>query len=500
MKKLTNTHFSDEKLDLDYLVFNLPRFRTQMLEVAEILHKYGFNSKSYDFETEEYSTILYDKTFTHSITFILENDCWNKDNLSIHFKASNSRRIYELIKRGIFSISQLNCSKFSVNRIDIQYVKSTTHYDSNYEVNLMKFYKESKQTFQTKFKGQPAFIDKFDKSIVLGDRRSSYFLRIYPLESNSALKFELEIKKQTAQKLGLLLQRGYFTEFESMVSIKYFNHLKKSLSLKTDFTYWLLDSLRLKSPKPKTHLVSSYLKSYFLTETNFEELQFYRLLQFISFIRSYSPLGKQERLNDQLYITVQFKLVDFMKTLQVNINSYQRKQFLQFFDDLMGLPPYSQQFADRTFRKLLFFPVVNAIQETTNGPWYIQIAVAEPLMKNYYPFHFPPSFFVYTSTINLQVKLSIIRSFGQEPSSKKTYLIQSFRNKYKKRSNSIQAQVKQEILEQFKELLKYKIIQPNFKILINSNNNNYFVNKPDIQLKDIQEAKVIYFYEIIYPI
>ena len=117
-----------------------------------------------------------------------------------------------------------------------------------------------------------------------------------------------------------------------------------------------------------------------------------------------------------------------MKSVKNNLNSYQRKQFLQFFDDLMGLPPYSQQFSDKKFRKLLFFPVVNAIQETKNGPWYIQIAVAEPLMKNYYPFHFPPSFFVYTSTINLQVKLSIIRSFGKKSSSKKTYLIQSFLN------------------------------------------------------------------------
>ena len=231
-----------------------------------------------------------------------------------------------------------------------------------------------------------------------------------------------------------------------------------------------------------------------------EELQFYRLLQFISFVRFYSELGKEEILNDQLYITVQFQLVDFMKSVKNNLNSYQRKQFLQFFDDLMGLPPYSQQFSDKKFRKLLFFPVVNAIQETKNGPWYIQIAVAEPLMKNYYPFHFPPSFFVYTSTINLQVKLSIIRSFGKESSSKKTYLIQSFLNQYKKRSNSIQAQVKQAILEQFNDLLKYKIIQPKFKFSMNSNHNNSFVTKEDIQLKDIQTANLIYFYEIIYPI
>ena len=494
MPKTQNINFSDEKLGLDYLVFNLPRFRTRMLEVAEIFHKYRFNSRTYNVDTEKYSTILYNKTFTHSLTFTLENEPWNKDNLSIHFKASNSRRIYFFIKSGVFSISQLNCPSLSVNRIDIQYIRP----NENDDTDLMDFFEESRQTFQTNFKGQPAFINKLDKSLILGDRQdSSYFVRIYPIESNSALKFELEIKKRAAKKLGLFLLHSVFTEFESMVSKNYFNHLKKSLSLQTCFIHWLLDSLRLKLPKPKTHLVGSYLKKYFLTQTTFEDLQFYRLLQFISFVRSYSESGQKEILNDQLYITVQFQLADFMKALQVNINSYQRKQFLQFFDDLMGLPPYSQQFSHQKFRKLLFFPVVNAIQETKNGPWYIQIAVAEPLMKNYYPFHFPPSFFVYTSTINLQVKLSIIRSFGQESSSKKTYLIQSFLNQYKKRSHSIQAQVKKEILDQFNNLLKSKIIEPRFQVSVNGNN---FITKENIQLQDIQAAKVIYFYEIIYPI
>ena len=371
MSKSLNINFSDEKLDLDYLVFNLPRFRTRMLKVAKIFHKYGFNSRTYNADTGKYSTILYEKTFTHWATFTLENNLWNKDNLSIHLKASNSRRIYYFIKKGIFSISQLNCPSLSVNRIDIQYIRP----NENYDTNLMDFFKESKQTFQANFNGQPAFVDKLDKSLILGDRDSSYFVRIYSIESNSALKFELEIKKRAAQKLGLFLQRSLFTEFESMVSKKYFNRLKKSLSLQTCFTHWLLDSLRLKLTKPKNHLVGSYLKNNFLTQTNSEELQFYRLLQFISFVRSCPELGKKEILNDQLYITVQFQLVDFMKTLQVNLNSYQRKQFLQFFDDLMSLPPYSVQFSDQKFRKLLFFPVVNAIQQTKNGPWHIKISV-----------------------------------------------------------------------------------------------------------------------------
>lgn len=64
MPKTQNINFSYEKLGLDYLAFNLPRFRLRMLEVAEMFHKYGFNSRTYNVDTEKYSTILYNKTFT----------------------------------------------------------------------------------------------------------------------------------------------------------------------------------------------------------------------------------------------------------------------------------------------------------------------------------------------------------------------------------------------------------------------------------------------------
>ena len=59
-------------------------------------------------------------------------------------------------------------------------------------------------------------------------------------------------------------------------------------------------------------------------------------------------------------------------------------------------------------------------------------------------------------------KLSIIRSFAQEDSLQKTYVLQRFLNQYAKQSNSIQAQVKREPLQEFQNLLKYEIIQPKF--------------------------------------
>lgn len=132
--------------------------------------------------------------------------------------------------------------------------------------------------------------------------------------------------------------------------------------------------------------------------------------------------------NKLINSTVQFRLLDFMITVNSQANTYQRQQFLQFFNQLQSLPPFREEFADRNFRQLLFFPVVNAIQETKRGPWIIQIAVAEPLMKDSYTFHLPLSFFTYSNTINLDVKLSIIQALAQEYSIQKTYYVQSFLN------------------------------------------------------------------------
>ena len=94
-----------------------------MLEVAEIFYKYRFNSLTFNIDTEKYSTIFYNNKFLNLLTFTLEINPWNKDNLSIHFKSTNYLRIYFLIKENIFSLSELNCPNISINRIDIQCIK-----------------------------------------------------------------------------------------------------------------------------------------------------------------------------------------------------------------------------------------------------------------------------------------------------------------------------------------------------------------------------------------
>ena len=76
--------------------------------------------------------------------------------------------------------------------------------------------------------------------------------------------------------------------------------------------------------------------------------------------------------------------------------------------------------------------------------------------------------------------------------------IKSFRNRFSKQRNSIQAQVKREIIQEFNTLIQYKIIEPKF--LFQLKDNQQLIYKEDIQLRDIQSSEFIYFYEILHSI
>lgn len=481
-------NFKDQNFSLDYLTLNIPNSVSRISEFAEIFFRYGFNSKVFYVEINEHQTILEDKKLFHTLTFRLESDSWNKKTVFIQFSGHNSRRLYFLITNGYFSTSLLNCQNIKIGRIDIQFIRPNKTNDTDVNQFLEKSLQVCKDAIPQRDKNGNI------QTLAISKREYAYYRRIYKMDS--ALKFELEIKKRPAQYFGLLLLNASYQEFEDYLSKSFFKHFWKSIFLETCFTDWLNYFLRAHSNKSQKHFVTSYLQKYFLSQATSEKIQFYRLLQFISFVRTYS--GKKEIVNGQIYITVQFRLLDFMKTVNCQANTYQRQQFLQFFNQLQGLPPFKEKFTERNFRQLLFFPVVNTIQETKRGPWIIQIAVAEHLMKDTYPFHLPSSFFTYSNVISLDVKLSIIQTLAQDYSIQKTYYVQSFLNQFAKRRHSIQAKIKRQIIHEFHNLLKYKIIQSRF--LFQAKDNQQIIQKDFIEIQDIKSSKFIIFYEVITPI
>lgn len=485
MSKLID--FKNQSLNLDYLTFNLPNSRQRIEEFGLIFFKYGFNSKIYDDQIETTQPVFQDESLNYTLTFRLEKESWNKQTLLIQFSGINARFIYRLLKIEDFSLSELNCQDLRVGRIDINFIRINQAEDSTF----MEFFDKSEETFKNRYK--TGTTENRGNTLFLGTRKSDYSARIY--SKDSALKFELEIKKLKAKDLGDLVLRNSLLEFERVVVKNFFNYFSKSLNLETCFTDWLNSFFRLSHIKPNQHLVASYMQKHFLTPTSEEKLQFYRFLQFLSFVRNYQ--GDKTILNCQTYTTVEFKLTDFMKAVSSTPNTYQRDKFLKFFEELQGLPPFRERFAEIKFRRLLFFPVMNTFQDTERGPWIIQISIAEQLLEDSYSFHFPPTFLYYSNKRDLKVKLSIILIIAQESSLEKIYPIQDFLSEFEKRNNSIKSKVKQNIHQQFQDLLKYKIIQNRFIVEFEIDGKIIRKHKDNIQLEDIHSAKYIYFYDNI---
>lgn len=409
MNKILN--FQSLNIELDYLTLNLANSRSRLEEIAEIFFQLGFNSYAYDDEKQTNKTILQNEEHCYFITFRLEKNRWNKETLLIQISGENSRRFYQILKNQEFSLSELNCQALTIGRINLHFIRKNQKQDSP----LIDSFEKSKKICQGKRKkaliipNSNSDNDNFEYfSLVIGSRGSDYYARVY--QQAFALKFELEIKKGASREFGVLLVHKSFLEFETQLTKQFLSYFITYLNLEYSYTYWLVHQARIMKDKPTEFLVGSYMEKHFLTLSKDETITFYRLLQFLSFVRAYQM--KEIDVIGQTYCAVEFKLSNFMLAVGSSKNTYQRDKFREFFEDLQGFPPFREKFAKRKFRKLLFFPVVNSIQKTERGPWIIQVAIAEQLLVYSYLFQFPSSFFKESNGRNLDIKLSIVLAFA----------------------------------------------------------------------------------------
>lgn len=203
----------------------------QISEFAEIFFRYGFNSQVFYVATNESQNILEDKRLFHILTFRLENDYWNKETVCIQYIRPNKTNNTDMDE---FLEKSLQVSKDGVPRRD------------------------ENANIQT---------------LAIGKRENAYYIRIYKMDS--ALKFELEIKKRPAQHLGLLLVKGSCQEFENYIPKSFVKRFWKSIFLETYFIDWLNYFLRAHFNEPKKYWVTFYLQKYFLIQTTEEPTYIY---------------------------------------------------------------------------------------------------------------------------------------------------------------------------------------------------------------------------------
>jgi hypothetical protein len=299
----------------------------------------------------------------------------------------------------------------------------------------------------------------------------------------------LEIKKYKAKQLTSFLIHNSFVEFENSIVESFFRYLKTTLVFDTCYTDWLLLRLR-DTKKPTSHLVSNYLNKNLITDSMADRLTLYRMLQFLSFTRTRH--FKKEILNGELYYTFSFPLLDFAKQINLHsLNTYQRKNLLEFFYKLQSLPTIFKWFSDFEFRSILLFPVIRIENKTSkHTKLMIHITVSESFYNLQYPFHFPKTFHTFENKYDFRLKFVIIESIDQLSTRKIIHLEDLFN----RLNNQNKSYMKNNLIQQFQHLKDDGFIQDRIYLLQNDNE-IIQVNKRTREF--IHSTKQLIFYENI---
>ena len=158
----------------------------------------------------------------------------------------------------------------------------------------------------------------------IGSRSSSNFYRVYQKEKEitsdvysevmDGLEFELEVKNELVKSFQELLFFNQIEEFEDRLSQHFLKQSVKNLVLNFCYTDWLAKLLRkiVQRPKFNAGLVTDYLDKSKLNSFTDKEF-FFRLLQFLSFIRNLKRL--KQFVDDQIYYLTEFPVADFIRFL-----------------------------------------------------------------------------------------------------------------------------------------------------------------------------------------
>jgi hypothetical protein len=489
--------FQTRNLTVDYITFNLRNGTSQIQEIANIFNAdYFFDSYIVDqkYKNPSKEPVVLSNKF-HQLVFGINSSEHKASTVLIQFSGENAAYLYNLLKSGNFYWSDFDHFDLVLARFDINYIRQEQEQvidDSAFQdfgERSMKKYKARYPQALT----EPLLTTGFG----LGTRKGDYFLRVYRLPNNF-LKFELEIKKSRAKSyhIYLLNLNQAFLEFENLIGSRFYQYLKLSLVLDTRFTDWLVINLR-KTKKPLNRLVSSYISTNFkLQQTPTLQLEhFYRLLQLLSFTRSYSP--REEVLNGEVFQTFTFPLKEFARDIgfnKQNYTHYQRQKLLSFFKQLQKIS-LTEWFTDDEFKNVLVFPVTKIIYEQPDNKYtklIVKISIAKDFLSSWnYSFYFPKDFYSYNNQDDLRVKLAILKTIASQPTIRKEFDLSNFLKNLPAISNQRITAIKYNIIKLFECLQKESFIEAHLHL----HQKDGLVKANQLQIKQINKIETIVFYE-----
>ena len=485
--------FKSQSIEVDYITFNVRNGKNQIEEIAKIFNsQYYFNSYIFNNNQKHLKKQkLIVNNQPYNMVFVINSSQYRSNTILIQFSGSNALYLYKTLKNGQFSWQNFHQYDLTLSRLDINY---THKYRDINDEQFIEFGIRSAEKYKNRYP-QATTEPVLNTGFGLGTRKGDYFLRIYRICDNS-LRFELEIKKTRAKNYQtyLLNLNQTFPEFENLIIARFFQYLKIALVLDTKFTNWFVINLR-KTKKPQNYLVTSYVSPNLRLEqtSTLQQKNFYRLLQFLSFTRSYSPI--EETLNDQVFQTFAFPLSEFAQNIgfnKQNYTHYQRQQLRSFFEQLRKIS-LTDWFSDEEFTSLAIFPVTRVVYEHPNNKYtklIVKISIAKDFLSTWnYPFYFPRNFYSYVNQDDLRVKLEILKAVASQASIRKEFYISNFLESLPSMSNQRITAIKENIIFLFQTLQKESFIEAELSV------DQKTIKVNQLNIAQINKSRTIVFYE-----
>ena len=250
--------------------------------------------------------------------------------------------------------------------------------------------------------------------------------------------------------------------------------------------------------KPLNHLVSSYIStSLKLEETSIlEQKNFYRLLQLLSFTRSYSHV--EETFRGQVYKCFRFPLVEFAKDVGFDNETYthqQRRQLVYFLSELHKIA-LTDWFSDEEFKTVSVFPNVEVVHEQPGNKYtklIVELSIANKFFSSWnYPFYFPRHFYSYTDCDDMRTKLEILKSVASQVTIRKEFDVANFLLTLTSISNQRKTAIKENIIQLFQSLQQTSLIEAELS-LYQKDKSSRVTEK--LTLAQINKTQTIIFYE-----
>ena len=350
--KFNKFRFKSENLVVDYFEFKFDLLTEHTKQkIVEFFFKLGFNFFDVD---KKYRDPIQTRIQTNSknqyqIQFVVNvSSYWN--GVCVAFPGNSAAFFYQLSKEKKIDWNLFDSA--SINRLDLNYLRSIHPSQENQERQVADFFKQSEETIHSK--GINAHINSTTKdlSLKIASKRSNRSAKIYDVgRKGKFLKFEMEIWRKLIADYKPDFLSNNFEKLEDSLIREFLHYFWKLLPLKSKYTDWLSQKVRPIVNNTRSSIVPYISTDYIKSEkSKFSAISIKNFIMFLKFIRFTKKLNYDiQKFDNILYRVIIFRVKDFSdecdsifksannfyKIDQVKkfLQQLQQNIFVEFFND-----------------------------------------------------------------------------------------------------------------------------------------------------------------------